>query len=154
MNPKLIAYGIAALMGAGAVSGIWWHGNSHGKRAAENAYQEAVEQARKEATTIERQRQEGVNRALQDQYDEVSSINASLAADLDRLRQRPDRPSVPRDPGTECQGATGAELSGPDAAFLARLSARADELRAALKSCYIYADTLQHHARKRDGTAE
>lgn len=138
----------AAVAGALAVSGVWWHGNSHGKRTAERQHQEAIQEATKQARETERQRQEGINRALQDQYDEVSNINTGLAADLDRLRQRPDR-RVPGDSGTDCAGATGAELSSRDAVAFARLAARADELRAGLRACYQYADTLIHHAQSR-----
>ena len=145
---RLIALGLSLLAGVGIVAGIWMHGHSHGQRTAEAAYGEAIEEARAEARQVEKQRQEGINRALQDQYDEVSDINAGLAADLDRLRQRPDR-RVPGDPGANCQGATGRELSGQDAAFLARLAAEADELRAGLRACYIYADTIAHHAQSR-----
>lgn len=77
----------------------------------------------------------------------VHELN-SIAADRDRavgeLRQRPQRaPGVSEAPRTECQGGTGAELSGPDAEFLAWEAARADEQRAALMACYIAFDALK-----------
>ena len=143
----------AAVAGALAVSGVWWHGNSHGKRSAERQHQAAIQVATEKARTTERERQEGINRALQYQVEEMAGINTGLAADLERLRQRPDR-RLPGDPGADCKGATGAELSSRDASAFARLAARADELRAGLRSCYQYADTLIHHARKRDENRE
>jgi uncharacterized membrane protein len=141
----------AALAGAVAVSGVWWHGNSHGKRTSNQRALTAIMAATEKARTTEREQQEGINRALQYQIEEMAGVNAGLAADLDRLRQRPARPSVPRDPGVDCAAATGAELSGPDAGFLVREAARADELRAGLRACYQYADTLIRH-RKLDAT--
>ena len=137
----------AAVAGALAVSGVWWHGNSHGKRTAHQQHQAAIAVATKQARQTERKQQQEVNRGLQYQIEEISGINAGLAADLERLRQRPDR-RVPGDSRIDCSGATGAELSGRDAAAFARLAARADELRAGLRACYQYADTLIHHRAK------
>jgi hypothetical protein len=47
-----MAYGLVALVGAGTISGIWWHGNSHGKRTTEAAYQKAVEGLRNESRKL------------------------------------------------------------------------------------------------------
>jgi len=41
-----------------------------------------------------------------------------------------------------CQGATGKELSRPDAEFLTREAARADKIRLGLDICYKYADEV------------
>lgn len=61
-------------------------------------------------------------------------INDRLADALQRLRNRPaDR--VPAAATLACAGATGAQLSGPDAGFLERLAARGDQLRADLATC-------------------
>ncbi|MGA0608813.1 hypothetical protein [Caldimonas sp. KR1-144] len=60
-------------------------------------------------------------------------INARLAADLDGLRNRPDR--LPDTERAACTGTSGAELSGPDAGFLVREAARADAVLAALRAC-------------------
>jgi len=72
--------------------------------------------------------------------DEIRTINARLADALERLRKRPER--MPEPARAACQGATGAELSGPDAGVLVRLAARADELRAALGECQAWAETV------------
>jgi hypothetical protein len=63
-------------------------------------------------------------------------VRAAAAADLDRLRDRADRvPGADIAPRPACAGATGAELSGRDAAFLVGLAERADWLRAELAAC-------------------
>lgn len=67
----------------------------------------------------------------------IRDIDRRHHADLAGLRNRAERAAVPASgAGAEaCKGATGAELSRPDAEFLAGLAARADELRAALERC-------------------
>ena len=77
----------------------------------------------------------------QEHADEVHRINARLADALERLRKRPER--LPESARAACEGATGRELSGTDAAFLVREPARADELRAALTACYHWIDTVK-----------
>lgn len=77
----------------------------------------------------------------QEQANEIHRINSRLADALERLRQRPER--LPESARAACEGATGNELSGADAAFLVRESARADELRAALTACYQWIDTVK-----------
>lgn len=79
--------------------------------------------------------------------EEIRSINGRLDAALDSLRNRPTRsPDMPKS-SAACKGATGADLSRPDAEFLTRLSSRADQLRAALQACYAYVDqvTIKPH---------
>jgi hypothetical protein len=95
-----------------------------------------------QALKIERDQNRRVRDAMQKQSDDVAAVNRGLVADLDELRKRSSRPAVPRAPAAEQPGATGAELSREDAGFLAREAARADELRAALRACYDYADTV------------
>lgn len=102
----------------------------------------AIEQER-EVRAIEQEMQNETNATLRRQADDLAAINTRLAADLERLQLRPDRADdLPEAPRADCAGATGAELSGPDAAFLTREAARADRLRAALRACYEYADTV------------
>lgn len=38
-------YVIAAVVGAGVISGVWFHGNYHGKQSAEAEHQKAVTEA-------------------------------------------------------------------------------------------------------------
>lgn len=67
-------------------------------------------------------------------------INDRLADALERLRKRPERRAAAATPA--CEGATGAQLSGPDGAFLEREAARADQLRTALGECYGWIDAV------------
>ena len=117
--------------------GLWFHGNYHGRKVM----QLKIEQANNRALEEKQRLQEKIDDITQNQADRLADIIAERDAALEQLRQRPDR--VPEAATTECQGATGAELSRPDAEFLTREAARADQLRQALKSCYDYADKLQ-----------
>jgi hypothetical protein len=74
--------------------------------------------------------------------DEIDRINVRLADALERLRKRPERMSEAA--RATCQGGTGAQLSGPDAGFLERLAARADQQRAALAECYRWNETVKN----------
>lgn len=82
----------------------------------------------------------------QEKTNEIAAIRAAHAVQLSSLQNRPDRKPAPaggvREAAPACSGSTGAELSRPDAEFLAREAARADELRAALSSCYAAYDSL------------
>lgn len=98
----------------------------------------AVEVTRKQ----EQEKQEKVNEATQTQYNELNRINSRLNRDLDRLRKRANRSRQSESSRANCTGATGKELSAEDAGFLTREAARADRIRAGLKTCYQYADTV------------
>lgn len=108
---------------------------------------QGVAAAATEARRIERNEQEVVNHALRTQNESLAGIAARLRTDLERLRQRPERPAiaagVPAAVDPACAGATGAELSRPDAEFLVREAARADEIRAGLVACYAVIDGIQ-----------
>jgi hypothetical protein len=121
-------------------------GYARGSHLTAQRYDLKIEQAQSRAVAaalaIEREQNRKVRDAMQKQSDEVAAVNRGLVADLDELRQRASRPAVPRAPAAQQPGATGAELSREDAGFLAREAARADELRAALRACYDYADTV------------
>ena len=101
-----------------------------------------VERQRWESATLDRERQtreterelQRFNQGAQNAKDaEYRRIAARLSAALHELRSRPDR--LPEAARAACAGATGAELSGRDSDFLARLAARADQLRAELAAC-------------------
>lgn len=130
-------------------AGTWLHGNAHGRTVERETWAAKTEKARADAheaaRKTEQQRYGVLLDALNAQFMEQRVISAGLNADLERLRNRPERriETVPGDPATGCKGATGAELSGPDARFLVRLAARADQHRAALASCYEYADSVR-----------
>ena len=96
-------------------------------------------QAKKDQERLERQAAE-IERAKDKQ---IRAINSRLSSTLEQLRQRPER--LP-DPPAACEGTTGAELSRPDADFLAREAARADRLRQALAACYQQYDEVRNGA--------
>ena len=122
--------------------GVWFHGNYHGANTERLQWQETVQIATDEARKEEQRKQGIVNALSRKQYDELAGINTGLLHDLDGLRNRPPRLSVSSDTRTVCEGATGRELSRPDAGFLTGEAARADRLRTALKTCYDYAKQL------------
>lgn len=64
-----------------------------------------------------------------------------LESQLRELRDRPDR--LPAAAAGACEGATGAELSRPDAGFLAGEAARAERLIARLDECHAWIDDLK-----------
>lgn len=76
---------------------------------------------------------------------EVARINARHAAAIDGLRDRPERPDsggVPASPGTYI-GCTGAGLARPDAEFLARYAADAQQLASGLMVCMSTLDQIR-----------
>ena len=130
--PRLILYVIILSFISGGLYAVYSYGMI--QERAEWRWNElkAVEAARID----EKRKQKLINEVIQRQYDEISNINAALNDDLIKLRDRPKRNEMPREAGIACKGVTGAELSSPDAIFLARLATRADRIRAALKACY------------------
>lgn len=78
---------------------------------------------------------------------QITRLNTDLAAALDGLRNRPDRPGagdLPAAPGSgAAAGCTGAELYRPDAAFLTRLAGEADRLRIDLGQCQAAYDSAR-----------
>lgn len=58
---------------------------------------------------------------------------ARLAAELERMRKRPDR--LPEPARAACAGSTGAELAAPDGGFLARYGAYARSIQLELEAC-------------------
>lgn len=122
-----------ALILAGALAtagGLGWRAGAKSVQGQWDA--QRIEQS-EQAREIERNA-EKVRQRIDDAKDkEVRSIRGRLDAALERLRNRPDR--LPEPARAACAGTSGAELSGRDAAFLERLAARADDLRAELKAC-------------------
>lgn len=116
---------------------------------AEELRQREVQRATDERTARnnERQMTEAVGLAEQEKTDEIARIRIAAAADVARLQNRPDRKPTPAGGVPQatpaCQGATGAQLSRPDAEFSLRLAERADEQRAALAACYKAYDSVR-----------
>lgn len=65
--------------------------------------------------------------------DELLATERRASALADELRTRPGR--MPEPARATCKGATGAELSGPDAGFLARYAASARKTQLDLEAC-------------------
>lgn len=103
-------------------------------REAERAAREKEQSWQEEATKTQEAHDEQI-RIIGDQLD------TALAS----LSKRPNRPAgnLPK-ASSACHGATGAELSRPDAEFLTRLAGRADKLRSALEACQAQYETLRH----------
>ena len=135
---------IAFVAGIAILGGSFMYGYKAGGNSVRADAAIAVQAAVKKARAEEQVNQGKVNELAKAQYDELFNINNDLNDNLNRLRNRPSRRNVPDNPETFCQGASGADLSKPDAEFLTRLAARADTLRTALKACYQYADTVSH----------
>lgn len=138
MNRVLI--GIAAFaMWTGAV---FLYGNSHGKKTIANAVNTATIEATKKAREEEQDKQEIANAISKQQYDDVSTINATLIADIAKLHKRESRRNLSKDSKPRCSGAIGSDLSRQDSEFLTGEAARADKIRTALGACYKYADEV------------
>lgn len=139
MNPYLILAAAAAFV----INGFYWHAHGRAAERAEWTARIATERAdaANAARNQERAIQENANAAIRTQSESIARINAGLRTELDGLRKRPERPTGMPDTGrVACAGGTGAELSRPDAEFLAGEAARADELRAGLAACYQVID--------------
>lgn len=96
------------------------------------------------ALTTEREIHAKANAIIRQQVSEQAAIAQRLRGDLISLRNRADRTSAEsHTSGSVCQGATGAQLSRPDAEFLSWEAARADDIRAGLIACYKIIDITQ-----------
>lgn len=127
MNPYVL---LAACAAALALAGGGYLKGRHDEHAS---HLEQLLHDTNEARRIE-QRAAANRQEADDAKDaELRRVRDRLGAALDELRHRPER--LPEPARATCAGATGAELSGPDAAFLEREAARADDLRAELGAC-------------------
>lgn len=101
-----------------------------------------------EARTKEQDWAARVGQVEQEKTNEIDRINNRHAAMVDGLRQRANRRAAPGGGVSEatatCAGATGAELSRPDATVLVGIAQRADEQRAALAACYSAYDAVSN----------
>jgi hypothetical protein len=136
IRPLLGVLAAVALIGAVllGVRAIEKHG--YDRHVAEVAQERLRLLERTEQKTADVQAE--ANKILKEKTDALNDTSARLDVALDELRKRPARRSgsnVPSGTGA-CAGASGAELSGPDAGFLAREAARGDRLRASLAQCY------------------
>ena len=132
MTPYLISAALAAGLAIGGYTG--WTFN----QARHDA---AMVDAQQQAKQTEDQHNAQLAKQNQAHADAVRDVNRKLSDALERLRKRPERRPEPA--RAACEGGTGAELSGPDAGFLEREAARADELRAAIGACYQWIDQVK-----------
>lgn len=131
LDPRFWLAVIVALAAA-FYSGVW------------HEYFEAREKLKKmseKVELVEEQWKTNVE-ALQEIHDETTKkITGRLNIALRELRDRADR--RPESAAPSCQGATGRELSRPDAEFLEGFAARAESQRAALIQCYGWVDEAE-----------
>lgn len=113
-----------------------------GSTIKENEYKAALLVAEEKARETEKTWQGAANAIVTNLEAKRAVTQRNLDTALNGLRDRPER-HLPNDSGTNCKGATGADLSRQDAVFLVREAARADRLQSALDACYKYADTLK-----------
>jgi hypothetical protein len=106
---------------------------------------ELTRQAEADAREREISLQEKADQTEEAKNEQIRIIGDQLDTALASLSKRPNRPAgnVPKNSGA-CKGATGADLSRPDAEFLTRESARADRLRSALDACYQAYEALRN----------
>ncbi len=147
MNPWLIV-GFVVALGVATVTG-YMRGDTAGRAAIQQQWDaERTQQAEAHAMALEAARnkeqamQASADQLRKEKDREIRDLNSRAAALTNSLRVRPERPApqsstVPAaaSTGPAVAVCTGAELPRPDAEFLAREAARADELRAALKQC-------------------
>lgn len=130
----LIRYGGLLLIGCA----IGWTINGWRLNASISDYKASI--AASEARLIQEYRrkeqslQEASNALRKAKDNEIKTITNRLNTTLGELRQRQDRKDLSSSAGT-CSGATGADLSKPDAEFLARLAAEADAVMAERNQC-------------------
>jgi len=124
LNTYIIYAGIAIILFCGGfVNGCSYH-----QSKAEKVIREKEHEYQAEADLIRK------NKDAQ-----IKVINNQLVDAISGLRSRSSSATKTVN-GQDCNGQT---LSAPDAEFLVREAARADEIRIALKACYEQYDTIK-----------
>lgn len=141
LDPRQWIMAIAFLGAAFLGIKFWEHrlvqqGFDAGYAKAEQVYKARDAKAQAEAAAKTARLQTAVDTARKEKAHEVSRITAQRDNDLERLRQRPERPAATAssDAGVG-PGCTGAGLARPDAEFLVRYAADAAQLQATLNEC-------------------
>ena len=143
MNPWVILAFVLAI--GAAAGGGYYQGNTAGRAVIQQAWdKEKAEQyaqyakAQEEARQREQEMQAAADKLRREKDAQIRDINARATALTNSLRDRQERPakdgSVSGAPRS-CAGASGAELAKGDGEFLARYSADAARLQAALDQC-------------------
>ncbi|CAB5214051.1 hypothetical protein UFOVP193_9 [uncultured Caudovirales phage] len=101
------------------------------------SYQQS--KAEKSVRDKEHQYQADADKIRTDKDAQLKVINSQLVDAISQLRSRTSNATKTVN-GQDCNGAT---LSAPDADFLIREAARADEIRIGLQACYKQYDAIQ-----------
>ena len=101
------------------------------------SYQQS--KAEKTVRDKEHQYQSDADKIRTDKDAQIKAINTQLVDAVSQLRSRSSN-ATKTITGQDCNGAT---LSAPDAEFLIREAARADEIRIGLEACYKQYDSIK-----------
>jgi hypothetical protein len=135
---KLAAWLVAIVTGLAGVGAVYIKGQLAGRAQlqrkwdADKAVQEAL------ALGKERDLQARMERLREEKTREIDRLVREHAADVDRLRERAERPrevAQAPSPRPAAAGCRGSELYREDAAFLVGEAARAERLRLELLQC-------------------
>lgn len=140
MALELLAYRAAGAAGLLLASfALGWHFCNE-RQAAKRL--ELIEEARQTEAKWQTNTE-----ALQEVKDaEIARIARERDDALRRVRDRPGR--VPSASAPSCEGATGAQLSGPDAGFLVGLASEAARVSAELEECRGWIETVRDRYRE------
>jgi len=121
-------YVILAIVGAILFCGGFVNGCSYQQSKAEKTVRDKEHQYQADADNIRK-----------DKDAQLKDINNQLVDAISQLRSRSSSATKTIN-GQDCNGAT---LSAPDADFLIREAARADEIRIGLQACYQQYDSIK-----------
>lgn len=136
---------VLRIVGPLAIVGVaWLHGCSVGQAGEQRKAQAELLKATQQARQTEADWQTNVE-ALQDVHQiELARVAVERDDAARRLRNRPaGRLPAAAACTTDGAGATGAQLSGPDAEVLGRLAADADRVAADLRACQGWIETVK-----------
>jgi hypothetical protein len=150
----LAAAGIAIAI---SHAGVAWYAHSKGKQSgmsqvqmlwdAERAMQLAAKaEAEMKARQTEQALQATINRLRKEKANEANRLAARYAADLERVRDRPEARATDNgvpEGAVAGVGCTGAGLSRSDSEFLVWLGAEAARTQAALNACVSAYDEVR-----------
>lgn len=135
MALELLAYRAVGAVGLLLASFfLGWHFSNERQAAKRVALIEAARQIEAKWQTNTEALQEAKNA-------EIARIASERDDALRRLRNRPGR--MPSATAPSCEGATGAQLSGPDAGFLVGLAAEAARVAAELEECHGWIEAVK-----------
>lgn len=121
-------YAIIAIVGAVLFCGGFVNGCSYQQSKAEKVVREK-----------EHEYQAQTDKIRSEKDAKIKAINNDLSIAISGLRSRTSSPTKTIN-GQDCNGQA---LSAPDAEFLIREAARADEIRIGLESCYKQYDSIK-----------